>query len=163
VVRLSPARCIDLTTDDEPRARARSSSENVRLWTFAMLGCALLLSGCAVQYYDPETGTTHVWGLGHMSMKISPPNEGVQAVVRATSILGLSLGRTTGDRTYFTLGYDSEQQTDIVAESTAVRLEWPAGDLFNLRAGSQWPTGMVHGSNSHRNQSNETPGTKQED
>lgn len=102
-----------------------------------LAGVVALLSGCAVQYYDPDTGTTHVWGFGHLSMKASPPNEGVQAVVRATSILGLSVGRT-GDRTYLTLGYDSEQQTDIVAESTAVRLEWPAGDLFNLRAGSAW-------------------------
>jgi hypothetical protein len=104
-----------------------------------MLGCAALLSACALQYYDPETGTTHVWGFGHMRMKASPPNEGVQAIVRATSILGLSLGRTTGGRAYLTLGYDSEQQTDIVAESTSVYLEWPSGDLFNLRAGSTWP------------------------
>lgn len=118
--------------------RARNDSGTGRPSRLALLVCAALLSGCAVQYYDPDTGTTHVWGFGHMAMKVSPPNEGVQAVVRATSLLGLSLGRT-GDRTYLTLGYDTEQQTEIVAESTSVRVEWPAGDLFNLRAGSTWP------------------------
>lgn len=119
----------------------------VRRSRLAILACAALLCGCAVQYYDPETGTTHIWGLGHMSMKISPPNEGVQAVVRATNTLGLSLGRT-GDRTYLTLGYDTEQQTDIVAESTSVYLEWPTGDLFSLRAGSSWPTNRQSGPSS---------------
>jgi hypothetical protein len=104
----------------------------------ALIACAVFLSGCAVQYYDPDTGTTHVWGFGHMSMKMNPPNEGVQAVVRATSLLGFSLGRTS-DRTYLTLGYDAEQQTDIVAENTAIHLDWPSGALFDLRAGSSWP------------------------
>ena len=138
----------------------RSPLKNVRLLT---LGCAVLLCGCAVQYYDPETGTTHVWGLGHMSMKMSPPNEGVQAVVRATSILGLSLGRTTGDRTYLTLGYDTEQQTDIVAESTSVHLEWPADDLFNLRAGSSWPATGAGRPTSNRQQRNDAPRIKNND
>ena len=103
-----------------------------------ILGCAALLSGCAVQYYDPETGASHVWGFGHMSMKMSPPNEGLQAVIRGTRVLGLSLGRVR-DRTYLTFGYDSEQQTDVMADDTSVHLEWPAGDLFNVRVGSSWP------------------------
>jgi hypothetical protein len=127
----------------------------MRLSTLWTLGCVVFLSGCAVQYYDPDTGTTHVWGLGHMTMKVNPPNEGLQAVVRATSLLGLSLGRTSG-RTYLTLGYDTEQQTDIVAESTAVRLEWPSGDLFNLRAGSSWTANQQSGPPSSDARQNQT-------
>jgi hypothetical protein len=97
-----------------------------------------------------------------MSMKISPPNEGLQAVVRATSILGLSLGRTL-DRTYLTLGYDSEQQTDIVAESTSVRLEWPDSDLFNLRVGSNWPVTRSGWFSRNRQINTEVSGTKEDD
>jgi hypothetical protein len=130
--------------------------------TLAFLAYAVLLGGCAIQYYDPETGINHVWGLGHMSMKMSPPNERLQAVIRATSVLGLSIGRTH-DRTYLTLGYDSEQQTDIVAESTSVRLEWPASDLFNLRAGSNWPATRSGRTYLNREADNETPGAKEDD
>jgi hypothetical protein len=130
--------------------------------TLAFLAYAVLLCGCAIQYYDPETGITHVWGLGHMSMKMSPPNEGLQAVVRATSILGLSLGRTR-DRTYLTFGYDSEQQTDIVTESTSVRLEWPDSDLFNLRVGSNWPATRSGRFSRNRQINNQAPGTKEDD
>ena len=128
----------------------------------AFLACAVLLGGCAIQYYDSETGITHVWGLGHMRMKMSPPNEGLQAVVRATSILGLSMGRTR-DRTYLTLGYDSEQQTDIVAEGTSVRLEWPVSDLFNLRAGSNWPASRSARTYLNREAGSETPRSKDDD
>jgi hypothetical protein len=97
----------------------------------------MLLAGCAFQYFDPETGITHLWGFGHLSMKSIPPNEGLQATVRSTTTFGLSLG-TTGSRTYLSVGYDNEQQTDVVDENTSVRLDWPAGDLFKLQAGSRW-------------------------
>ena len=139
-----------------------SPSGSMRRSTPAFLACAVLLGGCAIQYYDPETGINHVWGLGHMSMKMSPPNEGLQAVVRATSVLGLSMGRTR-DRTYLMLGYDSEQQTDIVAENTSVRLEWPASDLFNLQVGSNWPATRSGRFYLNREEATKTPGTKEDD
>lgn len=127
------------------------------LASLAVAGIVVLLSGCAVQYYDPDTGTTHVWGFGHLSMKVPPPNDGLQAVVRATRVVGLSLGRIR-ERTYLTLGYDSEQQSEILSDSAAVYLEWPAGDLFNLRIGSSWPAASWSGPVSNQQYRNkETP------
>lgn len=119
------------------RIRQYRAAPDIRVG-LTIAGVAVLLSGCAVQYYDSETGTAHIWGFGHMSMKVSPPNQGLQAVVQGTRVLGLSLGKAR-DRTYLTIGYDSHQQTDILDRNTSVHLEWPAGDLFRLRAGSSWP------------------------
>ena len=137
-------------------AHARNSSR--RLASLTIAGIAALLSGCAVQYYDPETGTTHVWGFGHLSMKMTPLNEGLQAVIRGTTVFGLSLG-TARDRTYLTIGYDSEQQTDIVDQNASVHLDWPAGDLFAIRAGSSWPATNSNGFTSNQQpQRKETPG-----
>ena len=136
-------------------SHARNGSGLSRLTIAAIVA---LLSGCAVQYYDPDTGTTHVWGFGHLRMKMAPPDEGLQAVVRGTTVVGLSLGRDR-DRTYLTLGYDSEQQTDIVDQNAAVRLEWPAGDLFAIRAGSSWPAdGSIGLTSNQPFRSKETPG-----
>jgi hypothetical protein len=52
----------------------------------------VLLSGCAVHYYDSETQTEHVWGVGHMMLKASVPKEGLKATVRGTALSGVSIG-----------------------------------------------------------------------
>ena len=38
-------------------------------------------SGCAVHYYDKETGTEHLWGFGHLRMKAEPSNDAVVRLV----------------------------------------------------------------------------------
>ncbi|MGH7773247.1 MAG: hypothetical protein ACREQA_13555 [Candidatus Binatia bacterium] len=42
-----------------------------------------VLAGCAVHYLDPDTGAEHVWGFGHLVMKVQPS--------RRESNLGLDL------------------------------------------------------------------------
>ena len=52
----------------------------------------LLNGGCAIHYFDSETGTEHIWGFGHMQMKVSASNEGVRAIVRGTETVGVAIG-----------------------------------------------------------------------
>ena len=96
------------------------------------------ISGCAVHYFDKKTGTEHIWGFGHMKMKVAPEEEGLQAIVRGTDVLGLSTG-SADKQAYLTLGWHRIQRLDIVTESTAVRLEGPNSDFVNLRVGSKFP------------------------
>ncbi len=110
-----------------------------RLWQNALVALLVLLSGgYAIHYFDSETGTEHIWGFGHMQMKVSPPNEGVQAVVRGTDVLGLSIG-SADQQVYLTAGWHRVQRLDVIAESTAVRLEWPSADFAEVRVGTAFP------------------------
>lgn len=38
----------------------------------------LSISGFAIHTFDPETSTEHLWGIGHMKVKVTPVNHGVQ-------------------------------------------------------------------------------------
>lgn len=73
-----------------------------------------------------------------MKMRIAPPNEGLQAVVRGTDVIGASIGSAEG-QAYLTLGWHSLQRMSVVAESTAIRYEWPSGDFACVRVGSEFP------------------------
>lgn len=99
-------------------------------------------TGCAVHYFDPDTSTEHIWGFGHMKMKIGIPNEGVQGVVRGTEVLGFSIGATKGE-SYMTLGWSNLQRLDIIKENTAIRLEWPSHSFECIRIGSEFPSRYI--------------------
>jgi hypothetical protein len=105
-----------------------------------MLFVVLMLAvpGCALHHYDKATGTEHIWGLGYMKMKVAPPREGLQAVVRGTDVFGLSLG-IGEQQNYLTAGWHRTQRLDVVAESTAIRYEWPDSDFAKVRIGSKFP------------------------
>ncbi len=97
-----------------------------------------MASGCAVHYYDTTTGIEHIWGVGHMKMKVAKPNEGLQAVVHGTDIVGVSLGKAD-KHGYFTVGWNRLQFIDILKESTSICLEWPNSSFGNVRVGSEFP------------------------
>lgn len=104
----------------------------------ALAGGALLLStGCALHYFDPKSGTEHLWGFGHLKMKAAPPAEGVQAVVKGTESIGLDLGAGRDDYRVAAGWYSRRQIT--ISSNAAVRLEWPNADFFNVRVGTQPP------------------------
>ena len=94
--------------------------------------------GCALHHYDKATDTEHIWGFGHMKMKVTPPCEGLQTIVRGTDVLGLSLG-IGKQQNYLTAGWHRTQRLDVVAESTAIRYEWPDSDFAKVRVGSKFP------------------------
>lgn len=107
-------------------------------WKWIAPCLILAVSGCAVHYFDVETQTEHIWGIGHMKMKYLEPNEGLQAVVHGTDTLGLSVGKA-GEHRYFAVGWQNLQFIDVLTESTAVRLEWPQSDFASIRIGSRFP------------------------
>lgn len=98
----------------------------------------LLNAGCAVQYFDITTQTEHLWGFGHLRMKAVPANEGVQAVVKGTEILGASVKLGAEDYQLM-FGWDRTSQMKLVSEGTSLRLEWPDSDMFKVRVGTSPP------------------------
>lgn len=96
------------------------------------------LSSCSIHHYDRDTGIEHVWGFGHMKMKVGPANEGLQAVVHGTNTLGLGVGKADKHR-YVALGWHRLEFIDIYEESTSIRLEWPKTGFANVRVGSEFP------------------------
>lgn len=107
----------------------------------ATLLATLLLAGCAIHYFDPYTGTEHLWGIGHLKMKVTPVNEGVRGVVRGVEMLGLGIGRD-GSYGYVALGWHNHQRLDILDDDTSIRLEWCGNDFANVRVGSEFPESL---------------------
>lgn len=99
----------------------------------------MFITGCAINYYDPATRTEHLWGVGHLTMKAIPPNDGLQAVVRGTESAGLSMGQLGGQR-FLGVGVQRHERIDIVQSDTVICLDRPLdGGLFTVRVGSNWP------------------------
>ena len=111
-----------------------------RLWQNVLIVPLVLLSGgCAIHYFDSETGTEHIWGFGHMKMKVAASNEGVRAIVRGTETVGVAVG--VGEETsYALLGWQQLSNLYVVDSDTAVRLEWPSADFFEVRVGTEFPS-----------------------
>lgn len=108
---------------------------------YRALGILLLASyasGCALHYYEKESGVEHIWGIGHMKMKAAKPNEGLQAVVHGTNVFGVSIGKAD-KHGYLTFGWQRLEFIDVLKESTSIRLEWPDNSFANVRVGSEFP------------------------
>lgn len=103
---------------------------------------AASLQACAIHYYDGATQTEHIWGFGHMAMKVSEPREGVRAIVRGVDTLGIGVGSISG-QSYVIAGWQSVRRLEVVGERTQARLEWPNSDFFAIRVGNQPPHGIA--------------------
>jgi hypothetical protein len=95
-------------------------------------------SGCAVHYYDAKTGTAHLWGIGHMKMRVVPAvdDSRVQAVAVGIQTIGLRLDanqHTSG----INLGYDNSSFVYVVSSDTSLRIDTADNDPFTLRLGTQ--------------------------
>lgn len=99
---------------------------------------AACLSGCAVHYYDAKTGTEHLWGFGHLAMKVSEPSEGVRAIVTGTDVAGVGVGRNKGGG-YATIGWHRGRYLVVMDDDAAVRFEWPRSSFLAVRVGSRPP------------------------
>jgi hypothetical protein len=114
-----------------------------RLRCRALARCALCFalvaaSGCGLHYYDAKTGTEHLWGFGHLRMRVQPPTNAVQAVVKGYSIVGAKVGGSADDLG-LAVGYDSRRFIYVSPSNAAFRLEWPRASFFNVRVGSDPP------------------------
>lgn len=101
----------------------------------APLALCQLLAGCAIRHVDHETGVTHVWGFGHLTMRTVPPREGVQAIVTGDQTLGLAIQVGKRESGLIT-GWASSQRMTILDDNVALCLEGDPRDLFSLRVGT---------------------------
>src|SRR5258708_18511956 len=91
----------------------------------ALLSCLLAMStGCAVHYYDKQTGTEHLWGFGHLKMRAvpqrgdeSPFTNAVIAFVTGVRTLGFQLGAGE-DFGGLVAGWDSRSRIVINSENS---------------------------------------------
>ena len=122
----------------------RIHSSGFRLRIFLCFAVPILLSGCAVHYYDKDTGTDHLWGFGHLKMKAEPSKDGVvRAVVTGTEMVGLNVSVGEEHRG-IGIGYDNRQKA-VVHDDASVNLQWPSNsipwslNLFDANFGSTPP------------------------
>lgn len=98
----------------------------------------LWLQGCAVHYYDLDTKTEHVLGLGYVRFKVAVPQEDVQAVIHGVQTLGLGVGYgVEGGQAI--VGYRDTRSVEVMPEEARLRVEWPNSNFFDIRIGSQFP------------------------
>jgi hypothetical protein len=106
-----------------------------------------LLSGCAVYYRDRDSGAEHIWGFGHLSMKVISPNEGKQGIVQRTTLTGIAVGSDNGSLG-FSIGWDQREHILIYEENAALTIERPpSNDFFYFKIGTYPPTGKSPASN----------------
>lgn len=101
------------------------------------------VGGCAIDYYDARHGIEHVWGVGHVAMKVGSSTEGLKAVGSRTDSVGLSIGRAQ-EGYYLVLGWNSYQQIDVIDENTQLCLAWPAGSFYTVRVGFEFPPDITN-------------------
>jgi hypothetical protein len=107
-----------------------------------LLLLAFTTSGCAVTSFDAKTGTAHLWGIGHLKMRVTgAENSRVQAVAVGFQTLGARLDATPEHRGV-SVGYHNTSLVTIVATDTALRLDNSGSDPFTLRLGSALPAAL---------------------
>jgi hypothetical protein len=112
-------------------------------------------SGCAIHYYEKQTGTEHLWGFGHLKMRAVPQRadqppftNAVVAFVTGIRTLGAHLGAGE-DFAGIAAGWDSRSRLVIAAEDAHFYLLWPTNTvrlpqalkdrLFTVRVGPDFP------------------------
>lgn len=99
----------------------------------------IVLSGCAIHYRDAKTGAEHIWGLGHLAIKATSPENSQQAIITQSTLSGISLG-IEECKANLTLGWDSRQRIVVYDDNTLISVVRPnnADDFFLLRVGSEF-------------------------
>ena len=100
--------------------------------------CALLMSGCGFHYFDSKNGVDHLWGFGHLRMRTLPPTNGVEAVIKGYTMVGVKVGGSQEDYGV-SVGYDDRKMIFLNPTNAAFRIEWPRAGWFNIRIGTNVP------------------------
>ena len=103
---------------------------------------SLVTAGCALHYYDPSNGAEHVWGVGHLVMKVSASAGKPSAAVLGCDVGGIAIHKDD-QGSGVTLGWSSRRRVEILKEGTVLSLEWPDASLLNLRIGDKPRFGSV--------------------
>ena len=100
---------------------------------------AFMYLGCAVQYYDQDTGAEHIWGFGHLSMKVTSPKEEKQALIQRTTLTGIAVGLDNGSFG-LSIGWDQRERIHIYDPNTAISIDRPpSNDFFYFKIGTYPP------------------------
>ncbi len=100
------------------------------------------LAGCALHYYDTDTGTEHIWGVGHMAMKVGSTAVELGSVARRTDVLGVSVGRRQDEGAHLEIGWAATQRVDILQNDTKLCLAWRDSSFYQVRVGDVFPLAM---------------------
>ena len=122
---------------------------------FVLIG--FLLSSCAVYYRDRDSGAEHIWGFGHLSMKVVPPNEGKQALIQRTTLTGLAVGLDNGSLG-LSVGWDQREHILVYDANTTISIQRPpSNDFFYFKIGTYPPDveGVPHATNSNDKKENQ--------
>lgn len=123
------------------------SIKGIRNFSYAKSVLALTLitlfsihvSGCAIYYRDSASGAEHIWGIGHLATKITPPADGKQTVITRATLMGIAVGMDNGDLG-FSAGWDHRERLIIYDENTSVAItRHPSNDFFLFKIGSNPP------------------------
>lgn len=93
-----------------------------------------ILQGCAFHYYDPVTQAEHLFGIGHMVMKVHDVGINKIATVRGYSSFGLSTGIDESGG-HFAAGWSSHRSIRLLQSDASIELIWPSNDFLNVRIG----------------------------
>ena len=79
-------------------------------------------SGCAISYTDRDSGTVHLFGFGHLSVRTGPPVDDKMPEAKTAAVLGLGLGLDEEDFS-LSVGYSRRQRVRLVDADTAVGVD----------------------------------------
>jgi len=95
-----------------------------------------VMSGCAVYYRDRASGAEHIWGIGHLSMKVAAPYEEKQAVIQRSTLTGIAAGMDNGSLGV-SVGHDQREHILIYDQNTVITIQRPpSNDFFYFKIGS---------------------------
>ena len=125
-----------------------------RLRTALVLLVALgsvALPGCAVLSYDKQTGTQHLYGIGHLRMRTHAVEDRINLAATGIQTVGLTFG-TTQEGAILSFGWQDLVSVRVVNPNAALVVERPAGGLFNLHVDSKAHSGAPYSSPPHSSQ-----------
>ena len=105
-----------------------------------LLAMAFFSSGCAVHYFDARTGTEHLWGLGHLKMKVAGAEDKTkpQAMIVGLQTVGLRLDLAPTTRG-LSLGYDDTRAATVLDANSPLQIQTVSGEPFTLQLGTLPP------------------------
>jgi len=106
-------------------------------FVFLLFMASIYISGCAINYYDADTGAQHLFGIGHMVMKIEQGESRPVAVFSGLSTIGVAAGSTV-DGYSFNGGWAYHQSIHVLRHDASFNMLWPNADWLNIKVGS-WP------------------------
>lgn len=102
---------------------------------FLIIG--LLLSSC-IHYID-DSGAEHIWGAGHLVLKVATPDKEKQAIIQRSTITGIAFG-LNNESFGLSVGWDQRERILIYDENTLISIQrHPSDDFLRFDIGTDPP------------------------